>query len=54
MLVVSYRKGETVAFGKEWYQMHEECMIIASEAVLPLAITAIFATYGRSSNEHAK
>ena len=33
--------------------MHEEIMIVASEAVLPLGITAVFASRGRSSDAHA-
>lgn len=36
-----YRKGEQIDFiwQYEWWEMHEEIMIIASEAVLPLGIT---------------
>lgn len=51
-----YRKGETVEWaGRTWYQMHEEIMIVASEAVLPLGITAMFATTGGSrSKAHAR
>lgn len=33
--------------------MHEEIMIVASEAVLPLGITAVFASRGRTSVAHA-
>lgn len=36
-----YRKGQEVDFiwRYEWWKMHEEIMIVASEAVLPLGIT---------------
>ncbi|CAM9703751.1 unnamed protein product, partial [Ectocarpus sp. 12 AP-2014] len=36
-----YRKGDAIKWaGREWYEMHEEIMIVASEVVLPLGITA--------------
>lgn len=38
---------------REWYEMHEEIMIVTSEAVLPLAITAVFASGGDHTTEHA-
>lgn len=34
--------------------MHEECMVICAEALLPLAITAIFTTGGPHNSSHAK
>ncbi|CAM9145144.1 unnamed protein product [Ectocarpus sp. 8 AP-2014] len=37
----------------EWWEMHEEIMIVASEAVLPLGITAIFASGSQRGTEHA-
>lgn len=39
--------------GREWYEMHEEIMILASEAVLPLGITAVFASGGDHTTDHA-
>ncbi|CAM9611990.1 unnamed protein product, partial [Ascophyllum nodosum] len=40
---IRYRKGDTIRWaGREWYEMREELMIVASEAVLPLGITAYF------------
>ena len=39
--------------GYEWYEMHEEIMILASEAVLPLGITAVFASGGNHTTSHA-
>ena len=38
-----YRKGEQIDFiwQYEWWEMHEEIMIVASEAVLPLGITCV-------------
>ncbi|CAN0025142.1 unnamed protein product, partial [Ectocarpus sp. 6 AP-2014] len=52
---VRYRKGEEIDFiwRYQWWEMHEEIMIVASEAVLPLGITAIFASGGEHQNEHA-
>eukprot|EP00752_Nemacystus_decipiens_P002581 g2416.t2 len=52
---VRYRKGEQIDFiwQYEWWEMHEEIMIVASEAVLPLGITAIFATGGEHGSSHA-
>lgn len=49
-----YRKGQQVAFGRPWYGAHAQVMVVASEAVLPLAITAIFATNGDNSSSHAR
>ncbi|CAM9831972.1 unnamed protein product [Ectocarpus sp. 4 AP-2014] len=50
-----YRKGDAIKWaGREWYEMHEEIMIVASEAVLPLGITAVFASRGRTSEAHAR
>ncbi|CBJ27734.1 peroxidase [Ectocarpus siliculosus] len=49
-----YRKGDAIKWaGREWYEMHEDIMIVASEAVLPLGITAVFASRGRTSEAHA-
>lgn len=49
-----YRKGENVAWaGREWWEMHEEIMIVAAEAVLPLGITAVFASGGNHDTSHA-
>lgn len=39
--------------GLEWYEMHEELMVVASEAVLPLGVTAVFASGGDHSTLHA-
>ncbi|CAM9704645.1 unnamed protein product, partial [Ectocarpus fasciculatus] len=52
---VRYRKGEEIDFiwRYEWWEMHEEIMIVASEAVLPLGITAIFASGSQRGTEHA-
>ncbi|CAM9558139.1 unnamed protein product [Pylaiella littoralis] len=53
---VRYRKGESItwfSFDFEWFEMHQELMIIASEAVLPLAITAVFASGGDHTTSHA-
>ncbi|CAN0184392.1 unnamed protein product, partial [Scytosiphon promiscuus] len=52
---VRYRKGEEIDFiwQYQWWEMHEEIMIVASEAVLPLGITAIFASGGGHNSEHA-
>lgn len=33
--------------------MHADIMVVASEAVLPLGITAVFASRGRTSAAHA-
>ncbi|CAM9174754.1 unnamed protein product, partial [Laminaria digitata] len=49
-----YRKGKTTVIGNLWWEMHEECMIICAEALLPLAITAIFTTGGPHNSQHAK
>ena len=40
--------------GNLWWDMYEECMVVCSEALLPLAITALFATGGPHNSEHAK
>eukprot|EP00752_Nemacystus_decipiens_P001683 g1633.t1 len=49
-----YRKGTRIKWaGFEWYEMHQEVMIVASEAVLPLGITAIFASGGDHTTRHA-
>eukprot|EP00903_Cladosiphon_okamuranus_P015565 g14370.t1 len=49
-----YRKGTRIKWaGFEWYEMHQEIMILASEAVLPLGITAVFASGGDHTSEHA-
>ncbi|CAM9152625.1 unnamed protein product [Ectocarpus sp. 12 AP-2014] len=49
------RQGEEIDFiwRYEWWEMHEEIMIVASEAVLPLGITAIFASGSQHGTEHA-
>ncbi|CAM9873857.1 unnamed protein product [Ectocarpus sp. 6 AP-2014] len=49
------RQGEEIDFiwRYEWWEMHEEIMIVASEAVLPLGITAIFASGSQRGTEHA-
>ncbi|CAN0421524.1 unnamed protein product [Ectocarpus sp. 12 AP-2014] len=40
---VRYRKGERVKWaGFEWFEMHQEIMIVASEAVLPLGFNKHF------------
>lgn len=50
-----YAKGQTVKWAqREWYEMHADLMIVASEAVLPLAITAAFATEGDHITDHAR
>lgn len=49
-----YRKGEKEFFGSQWWEMHAELMIIASEIVLPMSITAIVATSGSHDSYHAK
>lgn len=49
-----YSKGHKVKWaGREWYEMHQELMILTSEAVLPLAITAVFVSKGDHSTNHA-
>eukprot|EP00904_Undaria_pinnatifida_P011028 jgi/Undpi1/7055/HiC_scaffold_21.g09529.m1 len=51
---IRYRKGEEVNWaGRQWYEMHEEIMIVTSEAVLPLGITAVVATGGDHTSKHA-
>ncbi|CAM9216757.1 unnamed protein product [Sphacelaria rigidula] len=47
-----YHKGDEI-LGQAWHQRHAEVMIVASETVLPLSITAIFSTSGDHSSEHA-
>eukprot|EP00904_Undaria_pinnatifida_P011388 jgi/Undpi1/737/HiC_scaffold_10.g04201.m1 len=49
-----YRKGQLSLTGNLWWEMHAECMIICAEALLPLAITAIFITGGPHNSQHAK
>lgn len=49
-----YRKGKTTLMGKLWWEVHEDSMIICAEALLPLAITAIFTTGGPHNSSHAK
>lgn len=49
-----YRKGKTSITGSLWWEVHEECMIVASEAVLPLGITAVITTGGSHDSGHAK
>lgn len=54
MALHRYRKGDAVKWaGREWYDMHGELMIVASEAILPLGITAVFASRGGTSVQHA-
>ncbi|CAM9823746.1 unnamed protein product, partial [Discosporangium mesarthrocarpum] len=49
-----YRKGTQVA-GGHWYEAHAEAMIIAAEAVVPLAGAAIFVVgKGAHGSDHAK
>ena len=48
-----YRKGRTSLIGNLWWEVHKDCMIICAEALLPLAITAIFATGGPHTSSHA-
>lgn len=49
-----YSKGLQVKWaGREWYEMHAELMVLTSEAVLPLAITAAFVSKGDHSSSHA-
>ncbi|CAM9534507.1 unnamed protein product [Ascophyllum nodosum] len=51
---IRYRKGDNIGWaGREWFEMHEEIMIVASEAVLPLGITAVFASGGNHRSSHA-
>eukprot|EP00904_Undaria_pinnatifida_P011031 jgi/Undpi1/7058/HiC_scaffold_21.g09532.m1 len=51
---IRYRKGEEVNWaGRQWYEMHKEIMIVTSEAVLPLGITAVVATGGNHTTKHA-
>lgn len=40
--------------GNLWWEMHEECMVVCAEALLPLAITAVFTTGGPHNSQHAK
>lgn len=47
-----YYKGREF-FGTKWLDMHAELMILVSEAVLPLSITAIVVG-GHHSTDHAK
>lgn len=49
-----YRKGKKEVFGSQWWETHSELMIVSSEMVLPLAITAIFTTSGDHNSQHAK
>ena len=49
-----YRKGKTTLLGNLWWEMHQECMVVCAEALLPLAITAIFTTGGPHNSSHAK
>ncbi|CAM9782649.1 unnamed protein product, partial [Ectocarpus sp. 12 AP-2014] len=49
-----YRKGKKSFIGNQWWEMHQECMVICAEALLPLAITAVFTTSGSHNSEHAK
>lgn len=48
-----YCKGQKSLLGNLWWEMHEECMVICAEALLPLAITAIFTTGGPHNSQHA-
>lgn len=48
-----YHKGTDV-WGKIWHERHAELMVVASEAVLPLAIAAIASTGGAHNSEHAR
>ena len=52
-VAIRYRKGQKSLLGNLWWEMHEECMVICAEALLPLAITAIFTTGGPHNSEHA-
>lgn len=49
-----YRKGKKSITGNLWWEMHEECMVVCAEALLPLAITAVFTTGGPHNSAHAK
>lgn len=53
-VVGRYRKGKTTLIGNLWWEVHEDCMVICAEALLPLAITAIFTTGGPHNSSHAK
>lgn len=48
-----YTKGRD-PFGKEWLEWHSDIMIVVSEAVLPLSITAILTAGGEHESEHAE
>eukprot|EP00904_Undaria_pinnatifida_P011027 jgi/Undpi1/7054/HiC_scaffold_21.g09528.m1 len=51
---IRYRKGEAVDWaGRQWYEMHEEIMIVTAEAVLPMGITAVVASGGNHISKHA-
>lgn len=49
-----YRKGKTSVLGNLWWEMHEECMIVCAEAVIPLSITAVVSTGGSHDSAHAR
>ena len=49
-----YRKGQATVIGNLWWEMHQDCMVVCAEALLPLAITAIFTTGGPHTSEHAR
>ncbi|CAN0197906.1 unnamed protein product, partial [Ascophyllum nodosum] len=49
-----YRRGEKEFFGHQWWEAHSEIMILASEMVLPLSITAILTTSGSHDSRHAQ
>lgn len=49
-----YCKGKTSFIGNTWWEMHEECMIVCAEALIPLSITAVVTTGGSHVSEHAK
>lgn len=53
LLAHRYYKGSEV-WGQKWFEVHAELMVVTTEAVLPLAITAIAATNGSHDSEHAK
>lgn len=51
-----YRKGDLVKLAHwefEWWGLHRDIMTLAADAVLPLGITAIFASGGDHDSEHA-
>ena len=49
-----YCKGKKSMMGNLWWEMHQECMVMCAEALLPLAIAALFSTGGSHDSPHAK